>query len=205
MAEERVYNIPLRKEFLKVPKYKRSKKAVTAVKEFLARHMKSSEVRLGRYINETIWSRGIKNPPHHIKVHCIKDEKGVVRAEIVGKDILTDKKEKEKSAGEKLRSGGDKKRGIEKETTTNEKNTNETNKSEEGDKQQPNMDIEKNQDKSSLSDTKKDLTSEKKSTKNKGVKKEIIQNKETKKEDIAKIRDKTRRAMNEKTNPHREK
>ena len=37
---ERTYNIPLRKEWLKKPKYKRAKKAVTALKEFLSRVMR---------------------------------------------------------------------------------------------------------------------------------------------------------------------
>ena len=46
---ERLYNVPLRKEFLKVPKYKRSKKAVTALKQFLSKHMKSDKVKVGKY------------------------------------------------------------------------------------------------------------------------------------------------------------
>ena len=36
---ERTYNVPLRKEWLKVPKYKRAKKAVTALRQFLVKHM----------------------------------------------------------------------------------------------------------------------------------------------------------------------
>ena len=52
MAEEktleRTYNVPLRKEFLKVPKYKRAKKAVKALKQFLAKHMKSDNVKIGK-------------------------------------------------------------------------------------------------------------------------------------------------------------
>ena len=51
MAEEtileRTYNVPLRKEFLKVPKYKRAKKAVTALKQFLVKHMKSDNIKIG--------------------------------------------------------------------------------------------------------------------------------------------------------------
>src|SRR3989344_5497016 len=37
---EREYNVPLRKGWLKVPKYKRGAKAVKTLKEFLVRHMK---------------------------------------------------------------------------------------------------------------------------------------------------------------------
>jgi large subunit ribosomal protein L31e len=84
---ERTYNVPLRKEFLKVPKYKRSKKAVTALTQFLAKHMKTDikNVRIGNYLNNSIWAHGIKNPPHHVKVLVTKDDKGMVYAELPGK------------------------------------------------------------------------------------------------------------------------
>ncbi|MBI2141858.1 50S ribosomal protein L31e [Candidatus Woesearchaeota archaeon] len=78
---ERTYNIPLRKEFMKAPKYKRTNKAVIAVREFLARHMKSDTIILGSYLNSKLWERGIKKPPHHVKVNVVKDDKGVVTGE----------------------------------------------------------------------------------------------------------------------------
>lgn len=81
---KRVYNIPLRKEWLKTPKYKRAKKAVTAVKEFLVKHMKSENIKLGQHLNKKVWARGIKNPPHHVEVNVTKDAEGVVKAELVG-------------------------------------------------------------------------------------------------------------------------
>jgi large subunit ribosomal protein L31e len=89
---DRTYNIPLRKEFLKVPKYKRSKKAVTALRKFLKRHMKSDNIRIGRFANEIIWQHGIRNPPHHVQVHAVKDDKGVVTAELVGKPLWDEPK-----------------------------------------------------------------------------------------------------------------
>ena len=85
---ERTYTIPLRKEFLKAPKYKRAKKAASAVREFLQKHMKSEDVRIGQHLNDTIWERGIRRPPSRIKVTVQKDEKGVVRAELHGKPIV---------------------------------------------------------------------------------------------------------------------
>lgn len=81
---ERIYNIPLRKEYLKSPKWRRTEKAVTALRKFLFRHMKTEEVRLGTELNELLWKHGIRNPPHHVKVTVIKDEKGVARAELFG-------------------------------------------------------------------------------------------------------------------------
>lgn len=97
MAEEKSFNIPLRKEFQKSPKYKRSKKAVSAIRQFLQKHMKSNDVKIGKGINLKIWERGIKNPPHHIKVTALKDDKGVVTAELFGIKKQQDKtKEKAK-------------------------------------------------------------------------------------------------------------
>lgn len=95
---ERTYNIPLRKEYQKSPRWKRTKKAVIATKQFLQKHFKSEEVKLGKHLNENLWKRGIQNPPHHIKVTAIKDEKGVVRAELFGHKIEGEKKEEKKTS-----------------------------------------------------------------------------------------------------------
>ncbi len=89
---ERTYNVPLRKEYLKVANWRRTEKAVTAVKKFLVRHMKSEDVKLSKELNEKLWEHGIKNPPHHIKITANRDEKGVVRAYLFG--VSTAKEEK---------------------------------------------------------------------------------------------------------------
>ena len=81
---ERTYNVPLRKGFQKAPKYRRTKKAVNVLREFLSKHMKSDNIKIGRYLNLKLWEDGIKNPPHHVKVNVTKDSEGVVKAEIVG-------------------------------------------------------------------------------------------------------------------------
>ena len=96
---ERTYNVPLRKEFLKVPKYKRSKKAIKALKQFLSKHMKSDNVKIGKYLNDEIWKHGIKNPPHHVKVDVVKDKDDLVTAELVGAPVV--EKEEEETKGEK--------------------------------------------------------------------------------------------------------
>lgn len=80
---ERVYNVPLRKEYMKAPNWKRTPKAVKALKQFISKHMKSENVIIGRYANQLLWKNGIKNPPHHIKVNAVKDDKGKVMVEIV--------------------------------------------------------------------------------------------------------------------------
>ena len=69
---ERKYIIPLRKEWLKVPRYKRSKKSIIAISEFCKKHMKSDDVKIGKNLNLLVWSRGMKNPPHKVEVDCLR-------------------------------------------------------------------------------------------------------------------------------------
>lgn len=97
---EREYNVPLRRGWLRVPKYKRAKKAVRTLQAFLARHMKSESenVFIGKYANLKLWEKGMKNPPHHIKVRVTKDSEGKVVAELVGAPVEKPKGEKKKEA-----------------------------------------------------------------------------------------------------------
>ncbi len=79
---ERVYNVPLRREYMKVVSWRRAKKAVKALRQFIAKHMKSDNVILGKYVNKELWKHGIKNPPHHVKISAKKDDKGKVMVEL---------------------------------------------------------------------------------------------------------------------------
>ena len=95
---ERTYIIPLQSSILKVPMYKRAKKAVKTVKEFLTKHMKAKEVKLGDNLNKEIWKHGIKNPPHKVKVLTSRDSEGIVKAELFGhklEDVAVKKEVKE--------------------------------------------------------------------------------------------------------------
>ncbi|MBU0457749.1 MAG: 50S ribosomal protein L31e [Nanoarchaeota archaeon] len=100
-AIERTYNVPLRKEFMKVPVWRKTKKAVAALRQFLERHMKSDNIKIGKEVNDLLWKHGIKNPPHHIKVNVTKDDKGVVKAELFGAKKKTAKKKETKKKEEK--------------------------------------------------------------------------------------------------------
>ena len=84
---ERTYVVPLRKEWSKVPKYKRAKKAGVALKQFLVKHMKSDNVKIGQHLNELIWQRGMRNPPASVKINTVKDSEGLVKAELIGKSL----------------------------------------------------------------------------------------------------------------------
>ena len=83
---EREYIIPLRNEWKKVPRYKRANKAIKAIKEFLVRHMKIRDrdlkkIKVDKYLNETVWFKGIKKPPIKIKVKVVT-EGDIIRAEL---------------------------------------------------------------------------------------------------------------------------
>jgi len=95
MAEERIYTIPLRKDFLKAPKYKRTARAVRSLRDFLKRHMKSDDIKIGKYLNKEIWKHGKKNPPGKVQVKVIKDG-NVVKAELINAPIEKEKRKEEK-------------------------------------------------------------------------------------------------------------
>jgi len=112
---EREYIIPLRAEWLKAPKHKRAKKAVRAIREFLSKHMKveMKDIKVGKWLNNELWRRGIKKPAAKIKVKVIKDEKGIVRAELFELPEFAKKIEAKLKARE-AKFKGEKKKGQDK-------------------------------------------------------------------------------------------
>ena len=115
---EREYTIPLREKCRVVPRYKKTPKAIRTIKEFLVKHMKIYDrdlrkIKIDGYLNEYLWFRGIRSPPHKIKVKVIKeisDGKEFVRVELANypdklkfKKLRTEKLEKksEEAAGRK--------------------------------------------------------------------------------------------------------
>ena len=82
IQEERYYVVPLAKKgFEKSPRWKRSKKAMIVLREFLTRHMKpEGDVYISQELNERVWENGIKNPPRKIRIRCTKSVDGIVRA-----------------------------------------------------------------------------------------------------------------------------
>lgn len=92
---EKIYVIPLRRAFL-ASRTHRASKAIKVVREFLSRHLKSEDIRLGRSINEAVWARGIQKVPRKIRVHADKNEEGIYYAEMFGIDIAFPAKEEAK-------------------------------------------------------------------------------------------------------------
>ena len=75
MAElKREYVVPLRNKFKTAPKWRRSKKAMSVLKDFVKKHMKADIVIIGNELNEKIWENGIKNPPGKVSVVTLKKE-----------------------------------------------------------------------------------------------------------------------------------
>ncbi|MEK6946194.1 MAG: 50S ribosomal protein L31e [Nanoarchaeota archaeon] len=98
---ERNYNIPLRIATLKSPFHKKAKKAISTVKIFISKHMKTKEVKIGQFLNLKIWEHGMRNPPNLVKVTATKDDKGVVFVELVGAPKPQPKAEETKKSGKK--------------------------------------------------------------------------------------------------------
>lgn len=83
---EREYVINVRRGIMRVPYYRKTKRAVKEIKMFLAKHMRVEnrdirKVKLDKYINQEMWHDGIQNPPTKIKVK-VKRINGIVYAEL---------------------------------------------------------------------------------------------------------------------------
>ncbi len=85
---EREYIIPLRREWLKVPEYKRANKAIKAIKEFLVKHMKVYDrdlrkIKIEQVLNNEIRFRGMRKPQSKIKILAKKYDNDYVTVELI--------------------------------------------------------------------------------------------------------------------------
>jgi len=83
---EREYVVPLKKGVLNVPQYRRAKKAIRVLKEFMVKHMGVRDrdlrkVKVDINLNNEIWFRGIKKPMNKVKVKA-KKIGGIVYVEL---------------------------------------------------------------------------------------------------------------------------
>jgi large subunit ribosomal protein L31e len=128
IPQEREYIVPLRSQFKKVPRYRRTPKAIKTLKQFLAKHMRIPDrdvekIKLDKYLNQEIWFRGIQNPPHKIKIKAkrqgdiiqvelaelpdkwkylkLREEKSKQKAEKTKKEKKAEEKTEEKTEEEK--------------------------------------------------------------------------------------------------------
>lgn len=144
---EREYIINVREEISKVPRYRKTEKAVTAVREFLIRHMKvydkdKNKIKLSKWLNEYLWKRGIRNPPTKIKIRAVKFSDGIIEAELAEltkkAQIEKEKEQKIKEEAEKIaakreeesKKAGEAKKAEEEQATKEEEKTEEKEKAE---------------------------------------------------------------------------
>ncbi|MBT7903070.1 hypothetical protein HN587_04335 [Candidatus Woesearchaeota archaeon] len=99
---ERNYVIPLRKEWRKAVRQRRAKRAVSAVRIFISKHMKSENVLIGPKLNEAVWARGMQHPPSSVEVTAIKDKEGTVTVELVGVKFTSFSVKEKKEEGNSL-------------------------------------------------------------------------------------------------------
>ena len=122
---ERIYNVPLRKEYMKVARWKKTQKAMIALRQFLQKHMKTKEVKLSKALNEKVWNHGIRNPPHHVKVIVTKNAEGIVEADLFGakKESKPESKKNNKTNDKKTKEEVDNKKAKLTETKESKKET----------------------------------------------------------------------------------
>jgi large subunit ribosomal protein L31e len=89
--KERIYTVPL-KEAWNAQRYRRSERAMMVLKAFAVRHMKAKEVTVDTTVNEAIWARGIKSPPHKIRVKMTKDDDDKVTITMAEAEAATETK-----------------------------------------------------------------------------------------------------------------
>ena len=99
---ERIYTVPL-KEAWNAQRYRRSERAMMVLKAFTVRHMKATTVTIDTSVNEAIWARGIKSPPHKIRVKMTKDDEGAVTVTMAEVDVKAEAKEARAEAKKKTK------------------------------------------------------------------------------------------------------
>jgi len=99
---ERTYVVPIKRGLRHTPDYKKARKAVKIVLQFMAKHMRVENrdvklIKMDKLVNHELWRRGIANPPNKIKLKAKKDSEGIVTVELFEiPKILHFKMDKEK-------------------------------------------------------------------------------------------------------------
>lgn len=98
---KRTYIVPLRRGYRNTQRPQRAKKAVSVLRDFLKRHMKSADIKLSAGVNELLWQNGIKNPPGKITVDCEKTPEGVVYVGLEGEGYSAPVEQSEEETAKK--------------------------------------------------------------------------------------------------------
>lgn len=118
MMEKRIHVIPLRRETVKVGAWRRSPKAIRALRDYVLKHYRTGNVKVGKYLNERIWERSGRYPPAKVKVVAVKgDDKVFLELEDKYEEPKVDKKDEKPVVAEK---GADDKKVEEKKVEVKE-------------------------------------------------------------------------------------
>jgi large subunit ribosomal protein L31e len=101
-SDERMFTIPLRKELLKAPKYKRSTKAVRATRAYLIKKTHADNVLIGQELNHKLHEHGRKYPPTKIQVKVYKFKEKLI-ANLPDVPMLKEEEPKKKTTTEKIK------------------------------------------------------------------------------------------------------
>lgn len=97
--EKRVHIIPIRREVVRAPRWKRAKRAINIIREYVQKHYRTDDVIIGKHLNEKIWERGSRKPPMKVKVVAVKTDK---RVSLELEEKYEEKKEEKKTVKEKV-------------------------------------------------------------------------------------------------------
>ena len=78
------------------PRYRRTDRVISMIREFAIKSMKSDEVKLDQDLNRQIWRRGKTNPPRKIRLKLVKDEDGTVVVSLYD-EAIKDEQDKPRS------------------------------------------------------------------------------------------------------------
>ena len=78
-ATEKIYTIPLRKSWIAAGRVQRTNKTVRAVRQYVEKHTRASEIKISEKVNSALWAGGAKNALHtiRVKVNLIEDTASV--------------------------------------------------------------------------------------------------------------------------------
>lgn len=82
------------------PRYRRTDRVITMIREFAKKSMKSDEVKLDQDLNRQIWKRGKTNPPRKVRLKLVKDEDGAVVVSLYDEATKDEQNKKGSEEGE---------------------------------------------------------------------------------------------------------
>lgn len=83
IVSENIYTVPFGKIYTTKPHYRRARKAVKFLHDYLVRHTKTENVSIDNGLNQHIWSRGSSKPPRRVQIKAVKDSEGKVIATLL--------------------------------------------------------------------------------------------------------------------------